>query len=212
MAWEHTGGVGQTDITNIQTDVTNVQQDVTNINQAVAGIDDAAVGGLAGAHDSLAYIANEIEKHIHNMERWFGAAASPSGEAHVADDDSMTPFVMTSGNDTFGAWLQILGSNDTPNRSRMERIDVHRLLITDVGSNREITRIQIAAGSSGGSALAAGNYTEIMITPEQNAKQEPVSMIDFRAVVGTKMWARCWVDGQNNSDVDFFIGAHEYRG
>ena len=212
MTWEHTGGVGQTDITNIQTDVTNVQQDVTNISQAVAGIDDVAVDGLAGAHDSLAYIANEIERHVHNKERWFGAAASPSGESHVADDNSMTPFVMTSGNDGFGAWLQILGSNDTPNRSGMERFDVHRLLITDVGTNRIITRIQIAAGSSGPNALAAGEYTEIMVTPEQNAKQEPVSMIDFRSVAGTKVWARCWVNGQNNRDIEFFIGIHEYRG
>lgn len=212
MTWDHTGGISQTDITNIQTNVTNVQQDVTNIDNAVGCLDDEAVDGLEGAHDSIGYLVAEIERHIHNRERWLGARSPVIGESYVADAVSMTPFVITSGNDGFGAWVQILGSRDTPVRAGMERFDIHRLLITDVGTNRIITRIQIAGGSSGNDALAAGNYTEIMITPEQNARQEPVTMMDFRGTVGTKMWARCWVNGQNNSDIDFFIGIHEYQG
>jgi hypothetical protein len=34
----------------------------------------------------------EIETHLHSRERWFGLAALPSGETHVADLDTIAPF------------------------------------------------------------------------------------------------------------------------
>ena len=57
-------------------------------------IDAEAVNGLMGTVDSLSYKVHEIEKHLHNWERWLGLAAVPVGETHRFDIDSMTPFQM----------------------------------------------------------------------------------------------------------------------
>jgi len=48
-------------------------------------IDSAASKGLDGIVDSIAYRIHETERHMHSYERWFGAAAVPNGEIHIAD-------------------------------------------------------------------------------------------------------------------------------
>jgi len=175
-------------------------------------IDNEAVDGLAGVPDSLAYKIHEIENHLHNWERWVGLAAVPSGETHRFDIDSMIPFQMDAGNDTWGPWLQIVGSTDFPIISGMTYRDAHRILITDVERDKVITRIQIAGGEDADAAVAADNYTEFMITPQKDAKQTPVDIMTGRAPSATKGWIRCWVAGQNTGTVDFFMGVHEYVG
>lgn len=175
-------------------------------------IDSEAVDGLAGVSNSLAYKVHEIEKHFHSMERWLGAAAVPSGETHVADTDSMTAFQLDAGNDTWGAWVQIMGSSDSPVIAGMAKIDMHRIMVTDVQEKKVITRIQLAGGASGAAALAAGDYTEILVTPDNDGKQDPYDIMMGRFDAGTKGWARCWVKGTNTGTIDFFIGVHEYAG
>jgi len=177
-------------------------------------IDAEATLGLAGTGNSLAYRVHEIEKHFHNNERWIGLAAVPSGETHRADSDGMIPFQMDAGNDTWGSWLQIVGSTDFPITAGMVKRDAHRILITDVERDKQITRIQIIGGESADIAanLAAGNYTEFMVTPQKDSKQTPVDFMTGRALSAVKGWARCWVNGQNTGTIDFFIGVHEYPG
>jgi len=175
-------------------------------------IDDETVTGLLGTNNSLAYKVHEIEKHLHNNERWLGLAAAPSGETHRADDGVMTPFRMDGGNNTWGNWLQIAGDADTPVQAGMAKFDLHRILFSDVENTKTLTRVQIAGGASGAAALAAGDYTEFMETPEKDAKQEPVQFMMPRYAAGTKMWIRCWVSGENTSWIDFFYGLHEYKG
>ena len=175
-------------------------------------IDDETVTGLLGTNNSLAYKVHEIEKHLHNVERWMGLAASPSGETHRADSDSMTPFRIDAGNDTWGAWVQICGSDDTPVTAGMVKLDVHRIVISDVENTKTLTKIQLAGGASGAAALAAGDYTEIMLMPEKDGKQDPIDVMMPRFIAGTKGWARCWVSGENTSWIDFFYGLHEYKG
>jgi len=94
----------------------------------------------------------------------------------------------------------------------MVKRDAHRILITDVERDKQITRIQITGGEDADVSLAAGNYTEFMITPQKDAKQTPVDFMTGRADSAVKGWARCWVNGQNTGTVDFFIGIHEYAG
>ena len=95
-----------------------------------------------------------VDRHFHGRERWFGAAAAPSGEVHVADSDSMTPFQPDAGNDTFGAWGQALGSSDTPSLAGMTWFDPHQIFITAAERNTSIHRVQVAWGASGAAALA----------------------------------------------------------
>ncbi len=175
-------------------------------------IDNKITDGLSGVSNSLAYRVHEIEKHFHNNERWLGLAAVPAGETHRADIDSITAFQMDAGNDTWGTWLQVIGSSDTPVIAGMAKFDLHRILMSDVENKKRITRIQIAVGSSGAAGLAAGDYTEIIATPDNDAKQDPYSIMMPRYSAGEKVWIRCWVKATNTSKIDFFIGLHEYPG
>lgn len=151
-----------------------------------------------------------IKHHIHNRERWLGAAAVPIGETHVADTDSMIGFQMDAGNDDWGTWVQLMGSDDTPVILGMTMIDMHRVMITDVERKKVITRIQFAGGASGAAGLAAGDYTELLVTPDNDGKQDPYEIKMERFAVGSKGWARCWVKGMDTGTIDLFIGVHEY--
>ena len=178
----------------------------TGVNQADPGLD--------GKHDSFQYRIAEIERHLHSFERWMGAAAIPSGETHVADTDSMTAFQVDAGNDDWGAWVQIMGSSDSPIFPGMAYMDLHRLLIDDVETDVTLTRMQFCGGESADLAanLVAGNYTEVIFKPLKGGNHGPIEVQRKRAPSGIKGWCRAWVNGINTSTVDFFIGLHEYEG
>ena len=176
-------------------------------------LDNLAVDGLLGVNNSLAYKVHEIEKHFHNTERWIGMAAIPSGTVHIGDSDSMTAFQIDAGNDDWGAWVQVLGSGDIPWTPGVVKGDAHRLLITDVERKKKITRIQIAFGPvDAATALAANDYSEIMVTPDNDAKEDPFEIMMPRISIGDMAWARCWVKAENTGTIDFFYGVHGYKG
>lgn len=178
-------------------------------------IDAAPSDGLDGNDESTSYRVAEIERHLHHWERWFGAAAVPNGEIHVADSisTSKTAFQADAGNDTWGSWLQILGSDDTPATTGRELFDVHRLMVTAVENANNAHLVQIGIGGSGASALAAGTYTDCVFQPQSVQGQQTILDVQTRRqAVGTKAWLRAWVAGQNTSTVDFFVGIHEYEG
>lgn len=76
-------------------------------NLNIEKIDSFAVDGLLGVEDSLAYKVSEIDRHLHNRERWFSAAITPNGTIHSADriGAGVLPIRFTSGNNTWGAWV-----------------------------------------------------------------------------------------------------------
>jgi len=154
----------------------------------------------------------EVERHLHNWERWFGLAGSPSGETHVADriGTTTTAFQADAGNNTWGDWLQVLGSDDTPADSGNVKYDLHRIIV-DASERTGLHLVQVAFGASGAAALAAGDYTEFVFSPGTPQKVPgPVDIIDRRKASGTKAWLRVWVPGQDTGTIDFFIGIHEY--
>lgn len=180
-------------------------------------IDDEATDGLAGVNNSLAYRTHEIEKHFHSYERWGGKDTSPDGENQVVawtGADAMNPFVSTSGNDTFGSWIQVIGPNDTPVQTGMVKYDFHRILITDVSAqaDTDIHKIQISVGATGDAGIAAEEYTEFMFTPLKGGRNDPIPFHMERTADGSKVWVRHWVDGENAQTMNLFIGLHEYPG
>ena len=179
-------------------------------------VDEVAVNGLAGVEDSLAYKVAELERHAHSWERWFGAATVPAGETHVADriNDTSAPFQMDAGNDTWGAWVQVLGSTDLPVVAGRVKYDIHKLVFTDVEKNGKIHKLQIAFGASGAAALAAETYTELIFFSSLGFPGDalPARLQTRRQGVDTKIWARVWVVGENTGTIDFFYGLHEYEG
>ena len=96
----------------------------------------------------------EIERHIHSVESWFGVAVTPVGETHVADrlGVGVVAFQIDAGNNNWGSWLQILGSNDTPTRTASIYFDPHRLQI-EAAERTATYFIQLAEGASGDAGL-----------------------------------------------------------
>lgn len=177
-------------------------------------IDNARTDGLLGVNNSLAYRVNEIERHLHSYESWFGLAASPSGEIHRADriGPGIAPFVIDAGNNDWGTWVQILGSSDTPARTGGVKFDFHKLLFTAT-ENNSVYFFQLGFGESGDDALAAGEFTEDVFVPSAFfIDSGPVEIQNRRKSAGTKIWARCLSDGDNTGTMSFYFGLHEYEG
>lgn len=184
---------------------------LTDVNK----IDAEAVDGLLGIVDSLAYKVHEIEKHFHNFEDFFGIAAAPSGTNKADDilDGTLAPFQIDAGNDAWGAWVQILGADDTPNRASMVKFDLHQLQIVGSESTDVNTFIQIGVGASGAAALSAGNYTTVSyLTPTNLSAENPIDIMMERVAAGELVWARCLAVGANTMTLDFYFGLHEYEG
>lgn len=188
---------------------------ITKIGYNVPKIDQEGSNGLGAATNSVAYLAQEIDRHVHSYERWFGLAAVPDGELHRADRvaTGITAFQMDAGNDDWGAWLQILGSEDTPAGIGKTYFDLHRLMITAIERNNVVHFVQIAFGATGAAALTAGTYTELVYKPLSVQAQEwPFPIQTRRIAAGVKGWARVLSLGQDTGTLDTYIGLHEYEG
>jgi len=178
-------------------------------------IDNQATLGLLGTSNSLAYRVHEIEKHLHSAGSWFGAAAVPAGETHVADriGGGIAAFQLDAGNETWGSWVQLLGSDDTPARTGQAYFDPHEIVITST-EKAGTYFIQFARGDSGAAGLAAGMYTELVFESDAvGAKAAGITRIQTgRAPAGSKLWARTLCVGENTATIDFYLGIHEYIG
>jgi len=182
----------------------------------VLNIQNESSGALLGQPGSQSYLLGEIERHLHSYERWLGAAAVPVGETHIADSasDGVAPFSIDAGDDVFGAWVQIIGSEDTPVISGNVKFDLHRIFVESVEKDDHHI-LQIGFGASGAAALSAEDYLELVFKPTgAGALSEPgpIQVNSRRQNVGTKAWARVLAPSQNTSIVTFFVGIHEYEG
>ena len=177
----------------------------------------ANAGGLAATADSLAYGIGEIERHFHGWERWMCKAASVNGEIHVADRigaaaGSTVPFTVTSGDSTWGSWVQILGSSDTPVVTGRVKYDLHRVQIM-VANTVAPYFLQIGFGASGAAAVTADSFSSIIVNPASNTdKTVGLPLMSRRQAAGTKAWARCWCVGQDAKTLTIMFGLHEYEG
>lgn len=172
-----------------------------------------ATSGLGETYNSLAYRIAEIERHLHSGARWFETAAVPSGETHVADRIGVGggAFQIDAGNDDWGSWVQILGSDDTPTEVGKPYFDPHQFIVEDV--ERAATYfVQITRGSSGAAGLAAGTYSEFVYAAISAKDTAIIPVQTGRAPAGSKLWARCMCPGQNTATMDFYVGIHEYEG
>lgn len=197
-------------------EITALEAKIDLVIAYVLGIDGAATGGLLGVEDSLSYRVNEIERHNHHWERWVGLASSPSGETHVADSISAAtapePFQIDAGNNDWGAWVQLLGSDDTPVIAGSVKYDFHRIAVVDIEHAYHYF-FQVAFGTSAAAALTAGTYSEMVYEPDAaNTGEAPIDVQTRRQDAGTKAWMRCKCPGQNTAAIDFFVGLHEYEG
>lgn len=183
----------------------------------ISKIDELAVDGLTGVENSLAFIVETTEKHLHNREKWFGPAASADAELHVADRITtvQTSFQADAGDNDWGSWLQVLGSSDTPVRAGMNRFDFHKVIIVSHEHNTTEYDLQIACGESAGLAakLSSEEFTEFpVVTGGGNSETGPTSFKHIPNDSGEKVWIRIRANGRNTGTLDFKIGIHEYEG
>ncbi len=172
--------------------------------------------------DILAEVV-EIERHFHSGERWFGAAASPSGETHIADrigagaaGAEAGPLIVDAGNDDWGAWTQILGSSDTPvDSGSSTHFDLHRVRGVDAEHKTQRYMFQIAAqeNAPADDPGASDTYTEfdgVSKAAAATAQVFPIEIQLNRIPVGTKVWMRIRAPGQDTGTASFYAGIHEY--
>ena len=206
----------EADTTSIESKVDTIDSIVDDITIDTSKIDDVAVSGLLGTVNSLAYRVHEIERHFHSRDKWFGVAASPSAETHVADriGGGIVAFTLTAGNNDWGSWVQILGSSDTPVVAGNAYMDASEILITGTNSTNPYA-IQIACCESSGLAalVASEQMSEAVYIASTNLFDSGVQPIKtVRIPTGTKVWARTVCVGSNGSTLSFYFGLHEYEG
>ena len=187
---------------------------LTSISDETDKIDAAATDGLSGTANSLAYRVMELERHVHNRERWWGAVAVPD-ETNACEANVNRPFAATSGANTWGAAIPICGTADDPTPGDGDtKFDAHRVLVTDLDDDTTPWRLRIIWGSgTSGDAISAGQWTEIMImtnaVPGNRAGASPADVIMRRVDVGTKLWCSVWND-TGGEVLSLFFGTHGY--
>lgn len=177
-------------------------------------IDNAPVDGLTGVANSLAYRVALTSRQFDNYEYWHEVAATPSGETHVADrvGDGAGAFRIDAGNDDWGAWVQLIGSTDTPVKSGNTHYSFHELFVQEAEKSATYF-VQIGFGESGAAAAAADEVAEIVFVGTLGAgNAAALPIMSKRQAVGTKAWARCKTPGENTAYLDIFYGLHEYEG
>jgi hypothetical protein len=180
-------------------------------------IDDATTLGLAGVNNSAAYRIMEIEKHHHSPGYWAGISGDQSGNDWNAD--TLNPFVAISGAGDYGGdasdEAKIIGTADACHGSNV-KFDIHYILISDVDHDTPYKLRVVWDTSDMATGIAAGNVSEVMVmvdtsNPAQSAGAPfPIQMPRLNCATD-----KVWIQAKNatdNSEIDFFIGWHEYAG
>ena len=189
---------------------------IRDVDRDLDGVRDEATSQLLWDNQiMLAEELLEIEEHLHNTERWFGAKAVPTATSWA--DDTLTAFQAISGNGDYGSdaddEAEVFGSADTPAQTGKTKFDVHKILIVDT-SVGTVYKIRMVWGSGTmADAISAGQYTEEMYlidaaNPQQSGGS-PVEILMPRLDAGTKVWVQAR-NATDNATIDFFVGIHEY--
>ena len=187
-----------------------VTQNINNTVEIIEGyskkIDDEETNGLLGAHNSTAYRIEELEKHFHNNEVWFGAGGIK---------DSLTPYTLVSDNNDFGTAVELLAPAGTPFVAGNVMFDVHRAIpiAIDTASLYLVRIIWDAVSVIAGEA--ARRYTTFPVYPTgvgSNVDGVISDVMCRRARSGTDyLWAKC-KNATNLAELDLIFGIHEYLG
>lgn len=176
---------------------------------STAKIDRQAVDGLSGTDDSLAFKIEEIERHVHGTETWYG-----DGGSNDLSATSFTEIVGTADEaTTYGTALQISDGDDIESGDATKKMDVHRLLITTVSATDKIYKIQFLYGT--GSVGTATIATEIAVWVSaivgNTAVAGPIEAMMPRIATNNKIWIKvaCETD---EATIAFLIGIHTYSG
>lgn len=214
-----TAAIVWANVTDILADTAAIQPETDGLATSTSMIltDTAAIepetDGLASSTTLIETTTNKIDVEMHTPEDFSGAHVSPSFPATASDADTMTPFVLIAGDNTWGAWLHVIGSTDLPIRSGMVAFDIHEILISSV-STAATGRIQLGWDLTTTSVILSNEtFTSVMFQPSgvgANVSAAPIEMRMPDIAIGTLLWGRCWIGGENGATVSIFLGHHEF--
>lgn len=191
------------------------------VGDSLRKIADLNCGGMLATADSLAYHMHVTRRAVNYYERWYAKAAAANGEVHVADAIGSTgtaAFQIDGGagaSGSWGDWVQILGSSDTPQTGEATYVkyNLHKIFIVATENDSSVYFVQFGFGTSGAAALSAYTYTELVFKASANNTEETAYVVRARRqAAGTKTWARCWCVGQNTGTMDFYHSIIQYEG
>ena len=182
-------------------------------NKTDAAADTVDVVSLVGLIRKTLEESRECTHHFHNIERWWGAVGAPDETNAIAATVSVD-FAATSGNDTWGAAIPILGTADDPTPDSQALFDAHRVLFTDLDDDTSLWRFRIIYGyGTSADAITAGQWTEIPVITNAvpgNRAGGVASDIKMPVLsVGIKLWAQAW-NATNGEILSFQYGTHAY--
>ena len=177
-------------------------------------IGDVGNVSIAMRLDEILATAEEVEHHFHTKARWFGLSGS------VTDtnwgDDTLAPFVATSGNNTYGGATdtdiaRVLGKADTPVIGGQLFFDMDTIVIIS-STATSIYKMRFLWGTgTWAEAVAAGQYTEtmaIVISAASRSAKETIRMPRLRCGLD-QVWCQVW-NATNDATISFFVGVHGY--
>lgn len=155
--------------------------------------------------DSTEQEIYEIDKHLHNKERWIGSGGIP---------ESLIPYQAVSGNSEFGTAILLLSSSQTPLFSNNKYFDPHRIMVI-TASKESMYYIRFIWGkTTADEEENNGNYTEIVWIRDANigiaTGGNSEAIVCQRLMCGIdNLW--CKIKNITNlATLSFFIGVHEY--
>ena len=160
-------------------------------------------------HDHILAHLHELLGERSTRERWYGAEATPT-EKFALGKDLAVPFVATSGNNTWGAAIPIVGSRDDPAAKGTSSFHIHRINI-EASSEDSTYMIRFLYGSTSlKEASNADRYTEKMIVATAahplagGGRSITIRCQELRSR-HHKVWAQVW-NVTNLATLTFFIG------
>ena len=162
-------------------------------------------------HDHILADLHEIIGERATRERWWSAAAAPT-EKNAIGKDLAVPFVATSGNDTWGVAIPVIGSRDDPAAKGTSSFHIHRINI--VASSEDSTyMIRFLYGSTSlEEAAQAQRYTEKMVVataahPLAGGGRALTIRCQELQSRHHKVWCQVW-NVTNLATLTFFLGCH----
>jgi hypothetical protein len=168
-----------------------------------------AVSDIRATVNEIKTEAEFTEDHIHSKNRALGKK-NPQTATVWAELQSLNPFVVTSGNNDFGAAEQLIGSADTPFIVGELSFDCGDMLITATSATTPYIIRTIFGTVDAATAEAAGDFSEIQFMKESASGRATIVRIGMPAIVsGTKVWAKV-KNASNGETISFLLNIHHY--
>jgi len=163
-------------------------------------------------------IHDHIIEHLHELlgewqtrEIWWGAAVLPTEKNALARTAS-NPFVVTSGNNTWGPAILVVGSRDDPAPKGTSTFHIHRITVEGHSSNTTWLLRFLYGKESLEEAAQASRWTEaLVIATATHPLAAAGAPVDLRfpelASRRYKVWCQAW-NGTNLATIEFYVGCH----